>query len=80
MLHDILGDRSRPLGLLGGGGVAKVFLADDQILGRDVALKVPREQYAEDGELVERFRREASNVVKTNLTLEARLPERQGRR
>ncbi|MDP9488494.1 MAG: protein kinase, partial [Actinomycetota bacterium] len=66
MLHDILGDRYVPSGLLGGGGMAKVFLAHDRILGRDVALKVLREQYAEDGEFVERFRREATSVATLN--------------
>ena len=79
MLHDVLDNRYVRSDLLGGGGIARVFLTHDQILGRDVALKVLREQYIEDGELVERFRREATNVVRTNLTLEARLPEREGR-
>ena len=46
--------------------MAKVFLAYDRILGRDVALKVLREQYAEDAEFVERFRREATSVASLN--------------
>jgi serine/threonine-protein kinase len=49
--------------LLGGGGMAQVFLARDRVLERDVAVKVLREQYAEDGEFVERFRREALAVA-----------------
>lgn len=66
MLHDILGNRYVPSGLLGVGGMAKVFLAHDRILGRDVALKVLRGQYAEDAEFVERFRREATSVATLN--------------
>ena len=50
-------------GLLGGGGMAQVFLARDEVLERDVAVKVLREQYAEDGGFVERFRREALSVA-----------------
>ena len=49
--------------LLGGGGMAQVFLARDEVLERDVAVKVLREQYAEDEEFVERFRREALRVA-----------------
>ncbi len=49
--------------LLGGGGMAQVFLARDEVLERDVAVKVLREQYAEDEEFVERFRREALGVA-----------------
>ena len=49
--------------LLGGGGMAQVFLARDEVLERDVAVKVLREQYAENEEFVERFRREALGVA-----------------
>src|SRR5687768_11690500 len=52
--------------LLGGGGMAEVHLARDEVLGRDVALKVLRSQYANDEEFVERFRREAKNAAAHN--------------
>jgi tRNA A-37 threonylcarbamoyl transferase component Bud32 len=52
--------------IIGGGGMAEVYLARDEVLGRDVALKVLRSQYANDEEFVERFRREAKNAAALN--------------
>ncbi|MGH3090430.1 MAG: Stk1 family PASTA domain-containing Ser/Thr kinase [Rubrobacteraceae bacterium] len=63
MQQAILGDRYRLLEILGGGGMAKVYLAHDEVLDRDVALKLLREQFADDGEFVERFRREARSAA-----------------
>jgi serine/threonine protein kinase len=49
--------------LIGSGGMAEVYLAHDQELDRDVAFKVLRNQYSDDEQFVERFKREARNAA-----------------
>ncbi len=55
----IVDGRYKVLSRLGAGGMADVFLAEDQQLGRKVALKLLHRRFAEDPGFVERFRREA---------------------
>ncbi len=59
----IIDGRYRVISRLGSGGMADVYLAQDQLLGRDVAVKVLHHHFAEDHEFVERFRREASSAA-----------------
>src|SRR5258707_11738541 len=59
----IIDGRYRVLSRLGSGGMADVYLAHDQLLGREVAVKVLHQHFAADHEFVERFRREASSAA-----------------
>src|SRR5258708_24981820 len=59
----IIDGRYRVISRLGSGGMADVYLAQDQLLGREVAVKVLHRHFAEDHEFVERFRREASSAA-----------------
>jgi serine/threonine-protein kinase len=60
------GGRYQIAGKLGSGGMAEVFLARDDLLGRNVALKILHANYANDGVFIERFRREAQAAASLN--------------
>ncbi len=61
--NTIIDGRYRVRSRLGSGGMADVYLAEDQLLGRSLAVKVLHHHFAEDQEFVERFRREASSAA-----------------
>jgi eukaryotic-like serine/threonine-protein kinase len=59
----LIDGRYKVLSRIGSGGMADVYLAEDDLLGRRVALKLLHQRFASDQEFVERFRREASSAA-----------------
>lgn len=55
----LLDGRYRLIERIGGGGMAEVYLAEDELLDRRVAVKVLRSQFTDDANFVARFRQEA---------------------
>lgn len=64
----ILGKRYRVTRLIGRGGMGAVYLADDEVLGEPVALKVIAGHSGGSAELADRFRREASAARRVSHT------------
>src|ERR671932_874993 len=59
LINTLFDGRYRILRKLGSGGMANVYLAEDEDLGRRVAIKIMNDRYASDDTFSERFRREA---------------------
>ncbi|MDA7025909.1 Stk1 family PASTA domain-containing Ser/Thr kinase [Bacillus sp. CLL-7-23] len=55
--------RYQILRVIGGGGMANVYLAEDIILDREVAIKVLRFDFVHDADFIRRFRREAQSAA-----------------
>ncbi|MCS6913998.1 MAG: protein kinase [Myxococcales bacterium] len=64
LIGTLVGQRYRIHSQLGRGGTAAVYLAEDQTLGRSVALKVLSPDLASTPRWVHRFRREARAVAR----------------
>jgi serine/threonine protein kinase len=60
---EVIADRYELEEVVGVGGMSRVYRAHDRSLERTVALKLLHDHYAEDGDYVERFRREARAVA-----------------
>jgi eukaryotic-like serine/threonine-protein kinase len=59
-------DRYQIKAALGAGGMGEVFLAEDTVLERPVALKILSAAFSNDGDRVRRFLREAKSVSALN--------------
>ena len=55
----LIGERYEIISLVGSGGMADVYKAMDTRLGRQVAIKVLKEEYSSDKNFVSQFRAEA---------------------
>lgn len=63
MIGKRISGRYKILKMIGGGGMANVYLAHDMILDRDVAVKMLRLDFANDEEFIRRFHREAQSAT-----------------
>jgi eukaryotic-like serine/threonine-protein kinase len=63
MVGDVLAGRYELEQLVGAGGMSSVYRAHDRVLERTVALKVLHERLAAQGDILDRFRREAKLVA-----------------
>ncbi|HHW07962.1 MAG TPA: Stk1 family PASTA domain-containing Ser/Thr kinase [Clostridia bacterium] len=64
LIGQIVGNRYEIEERLGGGGMAVVYKAKDRLLSRAVTVKILRDQFANDREVVRRFLKEAQSVAK----------------
>ena len=59
----LLGNRYEMIENVGNGGMATVYRAKDHVLNRDVAVKVLRDEFTTDDEVVKRFNAEAQSAA-----------------
>ncbi|MGH2703022.1 MAG: protein kinase domain-containing protein, partial [Actinomycetota bacterium] len=62
--HRVFGGRYEAKRSVGSGGMAEVYLAYDQLLDRDVAVKALNEELAREPRFIERFRLEARTAAR----------------
>ena len=62
--NQILKGRYKVIRSIGSGGMAEVYLGEDLLLNRQVAIKVLRDQYLDDKDLLKQFKREAQSAAR----------------
>ena len=65
-MSKLLGERYLLGAMIGTGGMADVYTAQDQRLSREVAVKILRSDLAQDPSFVSRFRKEAKAAAGLN--------------
>ena len=65
-MNKVLGGRYQLGAMIGTGGMADVYIAQDQRLSREVAIKILRSDLAKDSTFVARFRKEAKAAAGLN--------------
>lgn len=62
-MEKIIKERYKIICSIGTGGMSEVFLAHDEVLGRDVAIKRLRDQFVSDKNLLAQFNKEAKSAA-----------------
>ncbi|MDO5707718.1 MAG: Stk1 family PASTA domain-containing Ser/Thr kinase [Andreesenia angusta] len=63
MIDKVLGNRYEIIEKVGGGGMAEVYKAKCRLLNRYVAVKVLRDQFKNDADVLTKFKREAQSAA-----------------
>ena len=58
-----IADRYEVIDKVGAGGMSDVYRAKDHILGREVAIKILKQEFSEDATFVAKFRTEAQSAA-----------------
>lgn len=66
MIGKTLNNRYSIIERIGGGGMANVYKAHDNMLDRDVAIKILKPEFVHDEDFIENFRRESHSAAKLN--------------
>ncbi|EDS73641.1 Stk1 family PASTA domain-containing Ser/Thr kinase [Anaerofustis stercorihominis] len=64
MIGRVLNDRYEVVQFVGQGGMAKVYLGFDKVLNRDVAIKILQEEFNDNEQFLNKFKREAQAAGK----------------